>query len=83
MLAVSHLVDNVPTSVIINQASKLFPLVYRALSSKETQMILASLKTLHTLLQHAQSYMQDQLNAFLPRVLELTRLQESMVSLCE
>lgn len=80
LLALSHLIQNVPKVVLLNEVKRLFPLVLRALQSSNASLVEAALRTLHTLLSNAQPKMEEQLQTIIPILLNLVKFN-TMVNL--
>ncbi|KAL9654264.1 hypothetical protein ABK040_010296 [Willaertia magna] len=82
LLAVSHLIHNVSTNVILSEVNNIFPIVLRFLESMEisdanTELLYAAVKTTNTLLTDAKSEMVYHLDSIIPLLLQIATYPKS------
>ncbi|KAI7902153.1 Dos2-interacting transcription regulator of RNA-Pol-II-domain-containing protein [Cokeromyces recurvatus] len=78
LLALFHVLQNIPSQIAINEISKLMLPIIVALSSHDSQLIEITLNVVHTLIPNSQELVVQHLGSFIHALLRLSRSQSSV-----
>ncbi|RKO94648.1 RNAPII transcription regulator C-terminal-domain-containing protein, partial [Blyttiomyces helicus] len=71
LIALSHLLKNIPKPILLSELPKLFPLLLSSLSFPDSELKLATLKTLQLMLKEAPAIVAEHISSVIPLLLAM------------
>ena len=77
LLALSFMIKSLPSLMILNEIERIYPLMIKSISSTESALIEAGLKTLETFILHSRKVVEDNLSTITKNLIDLLSFEMS------
>ncbi|XP_066992014.2 MMS19 nucleotide excision repair protein homolog [Anabrus simplex] len=78
LVALAHLLQGVPKEVLLMDFQQMVPLLVESLDQSESLLLLTTLETLESILEEKHNALEDHLQTFIPRILNLAQFPDFM-----